>query len=510
MDWSWNSRATGELQSICLPFAVTGCTLSFAMTLAMNCRFILFVTTMKPNVPSPNPRFHSWRLVRRPVISLPLKLLFVGAATTFAFGLNPAVYALEPGRAWVTSWACSPQGPYPAGWPVAEPDLSFALPHGDTDGATDQTFRLIVKPDLWSKKIRLRLSNTFGSRPITLGAVTVGIQSAAGNILAGKIQEVQFSGKGEVLLPVGEEVYSDEVPLGIDPADPLLEGHKLAISFFVKGASGPLTWHTDSLSTSYLTAPQTGDHTRDVNDAAFPFTSTSWYLLDAIEVEADADTAVVCAFGDSITDGVNSTLNGSDTWPDQLSRRLHSAYGNKVSVVNEAISGNTVTNCPRNGGTSVNGPSASARLDRDVFGVAGLRYVVWLEGINDLGACLASADQVINGFKEVVERLHSKKVKVIGATIVSSFGSPIASYGFPKIDLERKKINDFIRTGGLFDAVADFDAATLDPATGAVQPPFQPNVTIGGPGDLLHPNRAGLQAMAATIDIKTLTPGPGE
>ena len=115
MDWSWNSRATGELQSICLPFAVTGCTLSFAMTLAMNCRFILFVTTMKPNVPSPNPRFHSWRLVRRPVILLSLKLLFVGAATTFAFGLNPAVYALEPGRAWVTSWACSPQGPYPAG-----------------------------------------------------------------------------------------------------------------------------------------------------------------------------------------------------------------------------------------------------------------------------------------------------------------------------------------------------------------------------------------------------------
>jgi hypothetical protein len=185
---------------------------------------------------------------------------------------------------------------------VAHPDLSFALPHGDTDGATDQTFRLIVKPDLWSRKIRLRLSNTFGSRP-TLGAVTVGIQSAAGNILAGAIQEVQFNGKGGVLLPVGEEVYSDEVPLGIDPADPLLEGHKLAISFFVKGASGPPTWHTDSLSTSYLTAPQTGDHTRDVNDAAFPFTSTFWYLFDAIEVEADADTAVVCAFGTPLPTG---------------------------------------------------------------------------------------------------------------------------------------------------------------------------------------------------------------
>jgi lysophospholipase L1-like esterase len=465
---------------------------------------------MKPIFPSRNPRFCSWLPVRRPEISLRLKVLLVWAASAFGFGLNPAVYALEPGKAWVASWAASPQGPYPAGWPVAQPDLSFALPRGDTDGATDQTFRLIVKPDLWSQKIRLRFSNTFGSRPITLGAVTVGIQSAAGNILAGKIQEVQFSGKGEVVLPVGEEIYSDEVSLDIDPADPLLEGHKLAVSFFVKGTSGPLTWHTDSLSTSYLSAPKTGDHTLDVNDAAFPFTTTSWYLLDAVEVEADAGTAVVCAFGDSITDGVNSTLNGSDTWPDELSRRLHGAYGNKISVVNEAISGNTVTSCARNGGTSVNGPSAADRLDRDVFGVAGLRYVVWLEGINDLGACLASGDQVIEGFKEVVERLHSKKVKVIGATIVSSFGSPIGSYGFPKIDDERKKINDFIRTGGLFDAVADFDAATFDPATGAVQPPFQPNVTIGGPGDLLHPNRAGLQAMAATIDIKSLAPSPNE
>src|SRR5580700_8893513 len=461
---------------------------------------------MKPIFPSRNPRFCSWLPVRRPEISLRLKVLLVWAASAFGFGLNPAVYALEPGKAWVASWAASPQGPYPAGWAVAQPELSFALPRGDTDGATDQTFRLIVKPDLWSKTIRLRLSNTFGSRPITLGAVTVGIQSAAGNILAGKIQEVQFSGKGEVVLPVGEEIYSDEVSLDIDPADPLLEGHKLAISFFVKGASGPLTWHTDSLSTSYLTAPETGDHTSDVNDAAFPFTTTSWYLLDAIEVEADADTTVVCAFGDSITDGVNSTLNGSDTWPDQLSRRLHSAYGHKISVVNEAISGNTVTNCPRNGGTSVNGPSASARLDRDVFGVAGLRYVVWLEGINDLGACLASADQVINGFKEVVERLHSKKVKVIGATVVSSFGSPIASYGFPKIDTERKKINDFIRIGDLFDGVADFDAATLDPATGAMKATMQPNDTIGGPGELLHPNRAGYQAMAESIDIKALAP----
>ena len=138
--------------------------------------------------------------------------------------------------------------------------------------------------------------------------------------------------------------------------------------------------------------------------------------------------------------------------------------------------------CPRNGGTSVNGPSAGDRLDRDVLGVAGLRYVIWLEGINDLGACLVSADEVIQGYKEVVERLRAKNIKVIGATLVSSFGSPIGSYGFPKVDTERKKVNNFIRASGLFDAVADFDAATLDPATGAMKASMQPNGTTGGPG----------------------------
>jgi len=465
---------------------------------------------MKPNVPSLSTPYDRQSLQHCQQAAFRLRSLMACLATSFAFSVSSPAQALEPGKIWVASWTASPQGPYPAGWPAAQPDLSFALPHGDTDGAADQTFRLIVKPDVWSKMIRLRFSNTFGSRPVTLGAVTVGLQSSGGNLLAGKAQAVLFGGKPTVVIPVGQELYSDEVALDIDPADRLLEGRNLAVSFFVKGASGPLTWHCDAFYTSYLTAPGSGDHTQDKDDSAFPFTTTSWFLLDAVEMQAEAGTAVVCAFGDSITEGVNSTLNGADSWPDALSRRLHAAYGNKIVVVKEAISGNTVTSCPRNGGTSVNGPSAGDRLDRDVLGVAGLRYVVWLEGINDLGACLVSGDDVIKGFKDVVGRLHAKKIKVIGATVVSSFGSPIASYGFPKIDTERKKVNDFIRAGGLFDAVADFDAATLDPATGAMKASMQPNQTTGGPGELLHPNRVGYQAMAETIDLKLLAPSPGQ
>jgi len=167
------------------------------------------------------------------------------------------------------------------------------------------------------------------------------------------------------------------------------------------------------------------DATMSIDGKSLGRNITSMPWLKSIDVLPAVPSSTIVAFGDSITEGVNSTLNGSDTWPDVLSRRLHSAYGNKIAVVKEAISGNTVTRCPRNGGTSVNGPSAGDRLDRDVFGVAGLRYVVWLEGINDLGACLVSADEVIQGYKDVVERLHAKKIKVIGTTVVSSFGSPI-------------------------------------------------------------------------------------
>jgi diacylglycerol kinase len=225
---------------------------------------------MKRNVPSIITSHQRRVAVRCRQVASRLRSLVICLATCSGLGLNVPVQALEPGKIWVASWTASPQGPYPAGWAVAQPDLSFALPRGDTEGATDQTLRLIVKPDLWSKTIRLRFANTFGSRPVTLGAVTVGLQSSGGNLLGGKAQQASFSGKPEVVIPAGEELYSDEVALDVDPADPLLEGHNMAVSFFVKGASGPLTWHCDAFYTSYLTAPASGDHTRDKNDAAFP------------------------------------------------------------------------------------------------------------------------------------------------------------------------------------------------------------------------------------------------
>jgi lysophospholipase L1-like esterase len=268
-----------------------------------------------------------------------------------------------------------------------------------------------------------------------------------------------------------------------------------------------MTWHAKALQTSYLTPPHAGARGRDESDAAVPFTTTSWYFLDAVDVMAPADTKAICAFGDSITDGTASTLNGDDRWPDVLARRLHEAYGRRVAVVNAGIGGNRIvtpaTYPPPQ--PFAGGPSALQRLDRDVLGLSGLGGVVILEGINDISSG-STPDAIIAGLKELVSRIRAKEpIPVVGATITSAFRNTGAA-GTPDADARRKTVNEFIRTGGLFDSVADMDAATLDPSTGSLKPEFQPNSSVGGPGDLLHPNRAGYQAMANSIDLKVFAP----
>jgi len=253
-----------------------------------------------------------------------------------------------------------------------------------------------------------------------------------------------------------------------------------------------MTWHAKAMTTSYLSPPHSGAHAKEESSQAFPFTSTSWYFLDAVQVNATAGTKAIVAFGDSITDGTNSTINGDDRWPDFFSQRLHEKYGAKFAVVNEGIGGNQVL---KTGG----GPAALDRLDNDVLSLPEVSTVIWLEGVNDIGAG-ATAEAIIAGFRDGVARLHARGIRVIGATITSSLNST-PNQGTPEADAKRKAVNEFIRNGGVFDGVADFDAATLDPKQGTLKPEFQPNSSIGGPGDRLHPNRAGYQAMANSIDL---------
>lgn len=449
------------------------------------------------------------KMLRRPSLSGGLLLALLPAITLS--GAHTRGQSPPRGQKWVASWAASAHGPYPSGNASAQPVLDFAF-ESAARGATDQTFRLIIRPDLWSGRARLRFANTFGTQPVTFDDVFVGLQGAAGNVVAGTNRRVTFeNGKSSLTLAAGGSTYSDLVLLPfVERANmPLLTGRKIAVSFHVVGSSGPMTWHAKALQTSFLTAPRTGSHGADENDAAFPFTTTSWYFLDALDVMAPEDTPVIACFGDSITDGTASTLNGDDRWPDVLARRLHAERGWSGSVVNAGIGGNRIVGPPSYSPQTpfAGGPSALDRIGRDVLGLSGLSAIVWLEGINDLSAG-TSVDAIIAGIEDGVKRVRARGgIRIIGATITSSLGASTAS-GTPEIDAKRKTINAFIRTSGIFDGVADFDAATIDSQTGGLRAAFQPNSTTGGAGDRLHPNRAGYQAMGHAIDLALLAPRP--
>ena len=215
----------------------------------------------------------------------------------------------------------------------------------------------------------------------------------------------------------------------------------------------------------------------------------------------------VVALGDSITDGTASTLNGDDRWPDVFSRRLHAAFGNRYSVVNEGIGGNMVSG-PADYAQNpfAGGPAMTERLDRDVTSLPNVSTVIWLEGINDFGNGNYEPQKVEDAVRDIVKRLRARipGVKIYMATLTSSVNSNNGGYGAAPIDAKRKQYNDFIRKAGIFDGVIDFDAVTLDPATGELKAEFQPNSTTGGPGDKLHPNRAGYAAMGETIDLRSV------
>ena len=438
--------------------------------------------------------------------------LCLSLALVLAMTMAHAADTAKPGRKWVASWAGSVHGPYPVGNPSAQPNLSLAFPSAET-GARDQTLRMIVRPDIFGRKARIRLSNALGVKPVTFDGVFVGLQLSGAEIVRGTNRPVTFGGKTSITIAPGESAWSDAVALLFvkTRAAADLAGRKLSVSFHVAGESGRMTWHAKALQTSYLTAPGAGAQGQPESEAGFPFSTTSWYFLDAIDMEMGADSSAIVAFGDSITDGTASTLNGDDRWPDVLSRRLHAAHGNRVSIVNAGIGGNQVVGpaeyTPQK--PYPGGPAAGQRLERDVLSLSGVSTVIWLEGINDFSKNgNASLEAVQNGMREIVGRIRARipGVRVIGATVTSAYGSSSAAHGFPEQDEKRKALNEFIRSSGLFDGVADFDRVTLDAQTGGMRAEFVPESTTGGAGDKLHPNRLGYAAMGAAIDLELLAP----
>ena len=432
----------------------------------------------------------------------------------FSVGIGQPASA-QFGQKWITSWAASVQGPYPSGSAVAQPDLEFVFP---TPSANDQTFRLIVHPDLWSRWTRIRFSNVWGTQPVTFDAAFVGLQKIGAVLQDGTNQPITFNGSRQLTVQPGQSVWSDPVQLPFVPATPsgverkFFEGRKLAVSFHVVGQSGPMTWHAKAMTTNYVSNPGSGSFGKQEDDKNLPNSTTSWYFIDALDMLAPAETQLVVALGDSITDGTSSTINGDDRWPDVLARRMHEKYGPYVVVVNEGIGGNQIVGpatytpaTPASGG-----PAAVQRVGRDVLSLSGVTAVIFLDGTNDVSAGTA-VSAIEAGIQNVVAQLRAAipHIRIVAGTITSELGA--AGFGgTPAAAAERLTLNAYIESSGLFNGVVDFYTVTTDPTTGQMMPQFVPNTSTGpnpatgAVGDYIHPNRAGYLAMGYAIKLSEL------
>ena len=385
---------------------------------------------------------------------------------------SPAVASDPPHAAhWVGTWAAAPQKPQQA-------------------GVADQTLRLIVHSSLPGQAVRIRLSNAFGETPVHITAADIGLRSSGATVATGRSAELTFGGQPDVILYPGVDLVSDPARLDVPPLS------DLAVSLYVPADSGPPTEHADfgnAHQTSYLA---TGNHAADVDGAAFTTTTTSWLFLSGVSVVGSKHAADVVTLGDSITDGTASTTDTNSRYPDFLARRLAAVHGpDRLGVLNEGIGGNELLDTSACCGAS---PSALARLDRDVIGQDGVRDVILLEGINDIGGDhQADSASLIAGMKQIITRLHGHGIRVLGGTITPAFGRP-GSYGTQHTEDVRQQVNAWIRGSGLFDTVVDFDRAVRDPADP------QRLLAAYDSGDHLHPNDAGYQAMAAAVPLGAL------
>lgn len=345
---------------------------------------------------------------------------------------------------------------------------------------TDKTVRDIVHTSIAGDNVRLRLSNAFGTVAVTFDAVWVGEQASGAAVVAGTNHEATFGGSSTVTIPVGAEVISDPVPMQV-PA-----GVNLAVSTHVAGDTGEVTGHHDSQQTTYYSD---GNTAADESAAPYVFTIAAWFWLDGVIVDAAPRAGTVVALGDSITDGFNSTPDANHRWPDYLAQRLAAPGHVPLGVANEGISANEVT-------ADGAGVSAQARLDRDVISQPGASTVIFLEGINDIGnTVVGSADQLIAADEQIIARVHAAGLRILGGTLTPFQG---AGYYSDQKEAIREQVNDWIRTGGAFDGVVDFDKAVRDPANPHA---FLP---VYDSGDHLHPDDAGYQAMADAVQLSAL------
>jgi len=392
-------------------------------------------------------------------------LLFVAAACHGGISTGAAA----PDGGWVGTWATSQQLVEPANMPPAP-------------GLSGNTLRQVVHASVGGGRLRVRFSNVFGDGPITIAATAIAPALGESRIDSASQRRLTFGGSASVTVPAGRDTTSDVVALALAPLT------NVAITTHFRAVPTAVTGHPGSRTTSYI---QPGDALAAPSLPGAVATA-HWYVVAGLDVADPAPRAAVVVLGNSITDGRGSGTDRQNRWPDELSRRLQADPATRdVAVLNAGIGGNCVLR-------SCLGPSALARLERDVVRAPGARWVIVLEGVNDIGQARTAADAdsiargLIEAYRRIVARAHDARMLVYGATILPFGGS---FYDAPHREAARATVNRWIRTSRAFDAVIDLDAAMRDPS--------QPSHLAPGAdgGDHLHPNEAGYRMMAAAVDL---------
>ena len=395
--------------------------------------------------------------------------LFLLLLVTALVVLRPAGAAPLPSH-WVGSWSTANWDQGKATAPVGEQDT---------------TLREVVHTTLAGPFLRIELSNEFGTEPLTIGSVHVALNNAGGGIYLSSANRMTFAGKASITIPPGAVVISDPAALTFKP------GADLAISIFLPAQSiTHVSGHSDAFTTNYIAAGNQVGRVR-LRQAS---TSTAWLFLKSVDVKVAGENRAIVTLGDSITDGTGSTLDRHNRWVDVLAERLQAdPHTRGVAVLNEGIGGNRILN-------PGNGPSALTRFSNDVLALPGVRYLILLEGINDIGRLgddahpgqKVTSAKLIQGIEQIVALAHTHGIQVFVATLTPFQG---ANYFTPEGDTIRHEVNAWIRKGAGADGVIDFAAVTRDPA--------QPDrfLPADQSGDHLHPSPAGYRAMGDAIDL---------
>lgn len=390
-----------------------------------------------------------------------------------------------------------------SGRPQAEGKTPAPLSWSGTWGASpvfpmgqeinNQTIRQFVRISCGGSSIRVRFSNETSPNPLVIGSAHLAVGAAGGGIKPGTDHKLTFGGGDSITVPPGAPALSDPVDMSVADLS------TMAISIFVPRWTGLAVVHPSGNQTGYIS--KTGNYTGDEKIEGASLNKFRFFLT-GVDVGGPQKTrATIVAFGDSITDGYGSTGDADKRWPDQLAERLNSQGQGRYGVINAGISGNRLLH---DSPAAMFGPNALARFDRDVLSIPGLSHVIVLEGINDIGQAASfgvpeqtvSAKQITAALEQLIDRAHTRGVKVIGATLLPFEGTTFANYWSEVGERERQAVNDWIRNEAPFDGVIDFDKAVQDQAKPTwLKPEYDC-------GDHLHPNDAGYKAMADAIDLK--------